>query len=140
RVVAVERGGRWKRMVQAEGGGETSRDLRIHGGATGKPRRSRFSRRGAGGLADPWPVQKPHSPMKTQATVRAPGSIPGWRLRVPSVSAALRGVWREGYGGRDFRADLMAGLVVGVVALPLSMALAIASGVPPQHGLYTAIV
>ena len=34
----------------------------------------------------------------------------------------------------------MAGLVVGVVALPLSMALAIASGVPPQHGLYTAIV
>ena len=40
----------------------------------------------------------------------------------------------------DLRADLMAGLVVGVVALPLSMALAIASGVPPQHGLYTAIV
>lgn len=34
----------------------------------------------------------------------------------------------------------MAGLVVGIVALPLSMALAIASGVPPQHGLYTAIV
>src|SRR5437899_1700342 len=34
----------------------------------------------------------------------------------------------------------MAGLVVGVVALPLSMALAIASGVAPQHGLYTAII
>jgi MFS superfamily sulfate permease-like transporter len=34
----------------------------------------------------------------------------------------------------------MAGIVVGVVALPLSMALAIAAGVPPQHGLYTAIV
>lgn len=34
----------------------------------------------------------------------------------------------------------MAGLVVGVVALPLSMALAVASGVPPQHGLYTALV
>src|SRR5262249_41469894 len=34
----------------------------------------------------------------------------------------------------------MAGIVVGIVALPLSMALAIASGVPPQHGLYTAIV
>lgn len=34
----------------------------------------------------------------------------------------------------------MAGCVVGIVALPLSMALAIASGVPPQHGLYTAIV
>ena len=35
---------------------------------------------------------------------------------------------------------MLAGLVVGVVALPLSMALAIAVGVPPQHGLYTAIV
>jgi SulP family sulfate permease len=38
------------------------------------------------------------------------------------------------------RADVLAGLVVGVVAVPLSMALAIAAGVPPQHGLYTAIV
>ena len=37
-------------------------------------------------------------------------------------------------------ADALAGLTVGVIALPLSMALAIASGVPPQHGLYTAIV
>ena len=40
----------------------------------------------------------------------------------------------------DLRADLLAGLTVGIVALPLSMALAIAIGVPPQHGLYTAIV
>jgi SulP family sulfate permease len=45
-----------------------------------------------------------------------------------------------GYGRRDLAADLLAGLVVGTVAVPLSMALAIASGVPPQHGLYTAIV
>ena len=52
----------------------------------------------------------------------------------------LREALREGYGAADLRADLMAGTVVGVVALPLSMALAIASGVPPQHGLYTAIV
>jgi SulP family sulfate permease len=35
---------------------------------------------------------------------------------------------------------VLAGLTVGVIALPLSMALAIASGVPPQHGLYTAII
>lgn len=47
---------------------------------------------------------------------------------------------RAGYTKADFRADALAGLVVGVVALPLSMALAIASGAPPQHGLYTAIV
>ena len=52
----------------------------------------------------------------------------------------LRGRLREGYTAKDFRADLMSALVVGVVALPLSMALAIASGVPPQMGLYTAIV
>ncbi len=40
----------------------------------------------------------------------------------------------------DIQADVLAGLTVGVIALPLSMALAIASGVAPQHGLYTAIV
>lgn len=52
----------------------------------------------------------------------------------------LRQKLREGYTRGDFRADLMAALVVGVVALPLSMALAIASDVPPQYGLYTAII
>jgi SulP family sulfate permease len=52
----------------------------------------------------------------------------------------LRQKLREGYTRHDFRADLMAALVVGVVALPLSMALAIASEVPPQYGLYTAII
>lgn len=55
-------------------------------------------------------------------------------------AAALRACLREGYGARDLRADLLAGLVVGIVALPLSMALAIAVGVPPQHGIFTAIV
>src|SRR5687767_4776223 len=44
------------------------------------------------------------------------------------------------YDAAALRADVLSGLVVGLVALPLSMALAIASGVPPQHGLYTAIV
>ncbi|HRC87212.1 MAG TPA: C4-dicarboxylic acid transporter DauA, partial [Thermoanaerobaculia bacterium] len=51
-----------------------------------------------------------------------------------------RRVLSRGYGAADLRADLLAGAVVGVVALPLSMALAIAVGAPPQHGLYTAIV
>lgn len=40
----------------------------------------------------------------------------------------------------SLRADALAGITVGVIALPLSMALSIATGVPPQHGLYTAIV
>jgi SulP family sulfate permease len=52
----------------------------------------------------------------------------------------LRKRLREGYTAKDFRADLLASLVVGVVALPLSMALAIGCDVPPQHGLYTAII
>jgi sulfate permease, SulP family len=60
-------------------------------------------------------------------------------LQLP-VSAALRKALAQGYHIADFRADALAGLVVGIVALPLSMALAIAVGVPPQHGLYTAIV
>ena len=47
---------------------------------------------------------------------------------------------REGYGPPQLRADLLAGLTVAIVALPLSMAIAIASGVEPARGLYTAIV
>ena len=56
------------------------------------------------------------------------------------LAYGLRQRLKEGYGSADFRADAVAGLVVGLVALPLSMALAIASGVAPQHGLYTAII
>src|SRR5690349_6836099 len=44
------------------------------------------------------------------------------------------------YSRRDLGADLLAGLTVGLVALPLAMAFGIASGVTPQAGLYTAIV
>lgn len=56
------------------------------------------------------------------------------------IARALRDVLAEGYSGRDLRSDVTAGVVVAIVALPLAMALAIASGVPPQHGLYTSIV
>ncbi|MCG3181280.1 MAG: C4-dicarboxylic acid transporter DauA [Phycisphaerae bacterium] len=66
--------------------------------------------------------------------------LPGQdRLRL-KVSTGLRRALAEGYSWSRLRADVMAGIIVGVVAVPLSMALAIASGVPPQHGLYTAIV
>ncbi|MCT8328067.1 SulP family inorganic anion transporter [Albidovulum sediminis] len=49
-------------------------------------------------------------------------------------------VLREGYGLGHLRADAVAGLTVAIVALPLSMAIAIASGATPAQGLYTAIV
>ncbi len=46
----------------------------------------------------------------------------------------------RGYNGEQFRADLVAGITVGIVALPLAMAFAIASGVPPQAGIFTAVI
>jgi SulP family sulfate permease len=49
-------------------------------------------------------------------------------------------VLREGYGVAELRADVAAGLTVAIVALPLSMAIAIASGTTPERGLFTAIV
>jgi sulfate permease, SulP family len=59
-----------------------------------------------------------------------------WHLYVPKLFTVLR----QGYGLGDLRQDLIAGLTVAIVALPLSMALAIASGAPPAVGLHTAIV
>jgi SulP family sulfate permease len=53
---------------------------------------------------------------------------------------ALKEVFTEGYNLSKLQVDILAGLVVGIVALPLSMALAIATGVPPQYGIYTAII
>lgn len=49
-------------------------------------------------------------------------------------------VFREGYGRAALRADLLAGLTVAIVALPLSMAIAVACGVSPERGLYAAII
>ena len=49
-------------------------------------------------------------------------------------------VLREGYHLRDLRADVISGLTVAIVALPLSMAIAIASGATPERGLFTAII
>jgi hypothetical protein len=58
--------------------------------------------------------------------------LTGW---TPKSLVALRD-----YNGKKFAADLAAGVTVGLVALPLSMAFAIASGAPPESGLYTAVV
>ncbi len=49
-------------------------------------------------------------------------------------------ILREGYGWRDLRADAIAGLTVAIVALPLSMAIAIGSGLSPDKGLYAAVI
>src|SRR6059036_1246139 len=46
----------------------------------------------------------------------------------------------EGYDFAKFRKDMLAGLTVAIVALPLSMAIAVASGVTPERGLYNAII
>src|ERR1700678_1355547 len=58
--------------------------------------------------------------------------LTGW---TPKSVVALRD-----YTGTNYGADLTAGITVAVVALPLSMAFAIASGAPPEAGLYTAVV
>src|SRR5882672_2448015 len=48
--------------------------------------------------------------------------------------------FREGYSRKQFTSDLVAGIIVGIVALPLAIAFAIASGVKPEQGLYTAVI
>jgi len=58
----------------------------------------------------------------------------------PPFASAVRDTLRQGYSAGDARHDALAALAVGIIAVPLSLALAIASGVPPQHGLYTAFV
>ena len=54
---------------------------------------------------------------------------------VPKLATTMRAYTRQ-----QFTADATAGVIVGIVALPLSIAFAIASGVGPQAGLYTAII
>ena len=65
-------------------------------------------------------------------SVKHPGSASAW---LPASVLALRE-----YSSRTFIADLIAGVTVGLVALPLAMAFAISSGMTPQAGIYCAIV
>lgn len=59
----------------------------------------------------------------------------GWNRWQPKLASSLKG-----YRRRDLASDVIAGLTVGLVALPLAMAFGIASGVTPQAGIYTAII
>lgn len=68
---------------------------------------------------------------------RTSRSSPLWAVALRTSIAEMRA---SGETARSLRSDLVAGCVVGVVALPLSMALAIAIGMPPKTGLFTAIV
>ncbi len=54
--------------------------------------------------------------------------------------ALIEACWREKYSLARFNRDLIAGITVGIIAIPLSMALAIGSGVAPQYGLYTSAI
>ena len=62
------------------------------------------------------------------------------RFRGQEFTPKLFTAFREGYGGAELRADAIAGLTVAIVALPLAMALGIASGASPRDGLVTAII
>lgn len=74
--------------------------------------------------------------MNTHAATTAQTARPSFaELFTPKLVTVLK----EGYHLTNFRADLVAGLTVAIVALPLSMAIAIASGANPAQGLYTAI-
>lgn len=63
----------------------------------------------------------------------------GIKVMFRKLEPKLIAVLRDGYSKKLFAGDLLGGLTVGIVALPLSIALAIASGVRPEQGLYTAI-
>jgi SulP family sulfate permease len=60
-----------------------------------------------------------------------------WRIYIPKSITVIA---QEGYRLADFRADALAGLTVAIVALPLAMAIAIASGTTPDKGLITAVI
>jgi SulP family sulfate permease len=62
------------------------------------------------------------------------------RFRGEEFTPKLITAFREGYGSTELRTDAIAGLTVAIVALPLAMALGIASGASPREGLVTAII
>jgi sulfate permease, SulP family len=73
------------------------------------------------------------------STLHSPRRSPwrDWRLFIPKSITVIA---QEGYSWTKLRADALAGLTVAIVAVPLAMAIAIASGVTPAQGLITAVV
>lgn len=61
-------------------------------------------------------------------------------FNMPVFVPKIVSVFKEGYSLKNFWKDCVAGVIVGIVALPLSIALAIASGVKPEQGIYTAVI
>src|SRR5215211_4334248 len=78
----------------------------------------------------------PASAAGTAGAPRPRPPHPGLEAFTPKSIVCLR----EGYGRQFFFSDLFAGLTVGMIALPLAIAFAIASHVEPARGLYTAII
>src|SRR6185436_20590821 len=90
----------------------------------------------------PTPRWPPLSSSPPSPTYVASSSCSGWRERcfcklvlLPKLFTTL-----QTYTRAQFVADLTAGIIVGIVALPLAIAFAIASGVTPERGLYTAVI
>src|SRR3954469_12031065 len=79
------------------------------------------------------PAGGPLSSVVANAQVSRHSKFEAW---IPKSLVCLR----EGVAKRFFLSDIVAGLTVGVIAIPLALAFAIASHVPPERGLYTAIV
>lgn len=64
----------------------------------------------------------------------------GFKFSNLPLAMAMRATFREGYTRKDFLADVLAGLTISIIAIPMTMAVAIATGVEPEHGLYGAII
>ena len=88
----------------------------------------------------PWltPADKVAAAALTAAEASPPRALPSplWAQFTPKIISVMR----EGYGLLNLRADAIAGLTVAIVALPLAMALGIASGASPDKGLITAVI
>lgn len=74
--------------------------------------------------------------MRETVAIRASGAPSFFESFTPKLVSTLR----EGYTLAQLRADAVAGLTVAIVALPLSMAIAIASGAKPENGLFAAVI